>query len=287
MTRPINLSPYYHAEIVHKNIKGQKLRGMVAWGDDGEAMQYWRKNRPESSVLLRPKTPLSKEESRRLRKTVKMLFDKDYGELKMPVMGLQRFVTPRVKGVENLSSICAGDVCSTGPASVYRALGRKPMKGVPVGTELASDYLRSKEFSPIAVQGVKYDMPATLKKLLAARLGFAAAAGLGTYQVAKDIKNKEYGGPAGALAGTLGGAALGAKFETNVETNPNYLRRKIRTLAKTHSNIPGVSKLKKLLLSIIRFKEKFPMWVPIATGLGAGALGYAAGKSLHRKSEQA
>lgn len=278
----ISGSPYYHAEVVGKGGYGRMA------GSSEQLVDSLRQQ--QGGLLLRPKVPLTAQQKRRIMAHARALTKEDYSGTKAIATAAMRTVGLPVDS--KLIPSCKGNVCSTGPADVYRKAGLNPGLKAPKGYELASDYLRSDKYKPVGVYGTRYNLP-KWDKVYNPAIRTAMAAGLGgsVYQTVKDIREGESMAPLAALAGVGLGGLAGWKLEGAAgEADAVKHIRKNWVGGKILTDTGGRRKVLRKLMNNINNKASLTPAAGLAAVGGLGAYGLAKllyARQRRRREEEA
>jgi hypothetical protein len=145
-------------------------------------------------ALLRPKTPLTKEQLQTLRTDYAERAMRPYDNEKALGTFFRDLFVPKVDALKNLrpETVCEGNVCSTMPAQAFHtATGRSVVPGKPAQDVFPTDFMRSPEFELVGSH-VTPETAALEKSFArkaapwALRAGLGAAAAAGTYAASED-----------------------------------------------------------------------------------------------------
>jgi len=277
-------SPYYHAELVYG--KPGRLRTALA-GTRGSSIKNLLKGQ-ESALLVRPTEPVTGEAKiKRLNFLAKALGKEKYREIKGPLAGLTQILLPQSHVLGKLPVVCKGNVCSTGPASVYRKMGIDPKLRALSGMELAGDYIRNPNYQIIGMFGSKPSPYRGLTVALPSRLAMAGGIGYGAYKATKDVREGEYAAPVSGLVGAGIGGALGGKLDLagyNVygaeRAEQAKLKRKLLRMGMSPERAHRTSRFVVKNLSTL-FKRA-PLTSMLLGLSGGGLTGYLGTKGIYR-----
>lgn len=160
---PAGDSQFYHAQPVtgRQGGKGYTLSAGDLYGDDltpRQALDYDMlihkhlaapENQYSDAVLLRPKTPMSKSETSKLRSAYGARAQRYYDNDKAFNVFMRNTFVPKLDALKSLrpETVCEGNVCSTMPAmAMHEATGRSVVPGVAAQDVFPTDFLRSPEY---------------------------------------------------------------------------------------------------------------------------------------------
>ena len=299
LTSALSGSPYYHAELAYnepsvrtrsETIPGGKRTAMVGAEEGSEVPNLLREN--ESALLMRMKQPLPRSSTKELFNEVQPLMHDTYSESKPALMGMLRSVLPSSPSLEKLPKI-EGEVCSTGPASVLRGCGINPKLNTVPGLELASDYMRSKAWQPVATYGKLPNPNFKYYAQLPTRALMGGALGYGGYQAVKDVREGQGLAPvAGALGAMAGGAAAG-HFElagSKMLSNREYLNEVrvkytdvLRKMGLEHGAARKV--VNRACGLMMAQAVKAPLWPALGGSIAGGLGSYLLTKWLYNRKK--
>ena len=231
-------SPYYHAEQIWTSPTGRKLHGISGDQVGGGITPYVSDQ--ESVMLMRPRH-LPKGRDKQLREIMQKLLKEDYSHGKAFSAGVAGIGVPQSKFTGDLPILCRGDVCSTTPATVRRLMGLETGTRAMPSFELSGDYLRSKDWKPVATFGPRPSRYYQAFTTLPARALMAGALGGATYKTVKDVREGKtmapVAGAVGAGAGGFAGSQLDALFQSIAGDEPAVGRQ----IAKQVERVPGIN----------------------------------------------
>lgn len=307
---PAGGSQFYHAQPVTGtmdghgytlsagDLAGQDIKPSQAKHWDTRIDKYFKQPSVQYSdaVLLRPKTPMTKEQIKALQTEYGKRVVRDYDNTKALSTFARELFVPKLDSLARLrpETVCEGNVCSTLPAMAHQeATGKRVVPGKASQDIFPTDFLRSSEYELVGshVTPETRALEGTLRRKLAPwllRAGLGTALGAGTYAATEDP----------SILAAAGGAYAGNKLldtaftsETLRDKLPERVLKHLpvdaydkyptlweaaETALSTERNTPSGRALMSNLL-----KRRLP-----AIAL-AGGMGYGAGKLLEKGVEAA
>lgn len=142
-------------------------------------------------MLMRPDQPLTPEQIKAFQDEAVRRAQTKYAPSRGVRALLRDIFVPKIKGLENVSPLCEGNVCSTLPSQTHKAVtGADLVPGKPAKSVLTADYLREGSgLKPIAahVSSTPRFSPRAMRALgLGLRGGLGLGLAGGTYAVSED-----------------------------------------------------------------------------------------------------
>ncbi len=235
---PIGGSQFYHAQPVvsRKNGAGQTLSAgdLSDWQyanpkdalHDAHSIPYSLNNAVNQypdAVLLRPKTPFTREQLEQLKTSYGERAVRDYDNTQAMKTGLRELFVPKLDFLtkKRPEVQCEGNVCSTLPSMAhYEATGRRVIPGKASQDVFPTDFLRSQEYELVGSR-VTPETAALQSKLRRRLAPWLLRGGLGAGLAATTYAATENPEPTAALLGAGAGvyaAGQRAKLPVDVPT---------------------------------------------------------------------
>lgn len=259
-----------------------------------ELQSDMRRQKYRDVMLMRPDQPLNPDQVKAFQEETLRRAQTKYA----PSRGVRAFLrdifVPKVKGLENISPTCEGNVCSTLPSQAHKTVtGTNLVPGKPAKSILTADYLREgSKLKPIAahIRSTPRFSPRAMRTLgLGLRGGLGLGLAGGTYAVSEDPALAAV--PLGlALTPTLGRRVAARLAERRAQRAAETAGEKITPALLTTARKRGYNVFRPLGHAInyigdmsqtarLKLKGIGKRTIPLA--LAGGLASYLAGKGVN------